>query len=79
MKAISGRRYAEIATVDGNLIVKWVFTDADLPEWCDASENPVHPFCLNVVDITDQLAVGKKHVYHGNGNFTPPVKKPFEQ
>ena len=44
MKATAGKTYAQINAGK----VHWLFTAADLPEWCDSG-----PFSIQVVDVTD--------------------------
>ena len=72
MKAAPGHDYAEIRR--GAVAV--IFTDADLPEWCDASDHPPHEHFITAIDVTGALPNIGDLYDPATGKFTPPPAPP---
>lgn len=67
MKAIPGHVYAVV----GKGAVTEIFAAEDHPEWCDVKDSPGHPFCIEAIDVTDNVpALGD--LWDGQTFTSPP-------
>ena len=73
MIALNGHIYAQIIKHS----VVWIFTDADLPEWLDTSENPGHDYHIKAVDITAEVPMPQLGWSFNAGVFSVPIPDPL--